>query len=179
MAMPFASVGVCTVLWSKVLLAFALCSDHMASASSPVLRKKLFDTDELVTPVWKLRPSAIWSTTVVLVTLVLFIGPSNQSPTLVFGMYSPSMVESDRAPPTPLTWSVSMRSRTSPMIEKPDRCTLRLPPSWAYLPENPTPVWIDLSGRGWLSATSWPLTMVYHAPAPSIVTLSTTMCRFT
>src|SRR3954470_7841571 len=106
--MPLASVGVWTVLWSNVLFAFVVVSAHIASASSPVLRKKLFDTDEFVTPVWKFRPSAIWSTTVVLVTLVLFIGPSNHRPTLVCWMYSPSMVESDRAPPTPLTWSVSM-----------------------------------------------------------------------
>ena len=44
------------------------------------------------------------------------------------------MVESLIAPPMPLTWSVSMRSRTSPSIAKPDRCTLWLPPSEASLP---------------------------------------------
>ena len=45
-----------------------------------------------------------------------------------------AIVESLSAPPMPLTWSVSMRSRTSPSIAKFDRCTLRLPPSAAYLP---------------------------------------------
>ena len=44
------------------------------------------------------------------------------------------MVESLSAPPMPLTWSVSMRSRTSPSIAKPDRWTLRLPPADASLP---------------------------------------------
>ena len=54
--------------------------------SSPVLRMKLFDTTEFVTPVWKLRPSAIWSTMTLLVTFRLVIGPSNQMPTLVWWM---------------------------------------------------------------------------------------------
>src|SRR5215510_4301358 len=102
MAMPLASVGVWIVLWSNVLFALAVFSDHMASASSPVLRQKLFVTLELVTPVWKFRPSAIWSTTVTLLTLVLVIGPSNHRPTFVCWMYSPSMVESLIAPPMPL-----------------------------------------------------------------------------
>ena len=38
------------------------------------------------------------------------------------------------APPIPFTWSVSMRSRTSPSIAKPDRCTSRLPPAEASFP---------------------------------------------
>ena len=34
----------------------------MARPSSPVFRTNVFDTAELVTPVWKFTPSAIWST---------------------------------------------------------------------------------------------------------------------
>ena len=84
--MPLASTGVCTVLWSNVSFASSVFSDHMASASSPVLRMKLFDADELVTPVWKLMPSAIWSTMMLLVIFRLVIGPSSQMPTLVCWM---------------------------------------------------------------------------------------------
>jgi hypothetical protein len=40
-------------------------------------------------------------------------------------------------------------------------------------------VWIEPSGSGELRVTSWPWTIEYQLPAPSIVTLSTTMCRFT
>lgn len=86
MAMPFASTGVCTVLWSNVLLASAVLSDHMARPSSPELRMKLFDTTESVTPVWKLRPSAIWSTMTLFVIRRFDIGPSNHMPTLVWRM---------------------------------------------------------------------------------------------
>ena len=86
MAMPLASVGVCTVLWSNVLPAFAVVSDHMARPSSPVLRTKLFDTTESVTPVWKFSASAIWSTMMLFVTRTFVIGPSNHRPTLVCRM---------------------------------------------------------------------------------------------
>ena len=58
----------------------------MASASSPVLRMKLFRTTESVTPVWKLMPSAIWSAIWLLVILRFVIGPSNHMPTLVWWM---------------------------------------------------------------------------------------------
>src|SRR5512138_1431966 len=85
-AMPLARVGVCTVLWSKVLLALAIASDHMARPSSPVLRTKLLDATEFDTPLWKFRASAIWSTMMLLVTVTLFIGPSNHAPTLVWWM---------------------------------------------------------------------------------------------
>ena len=138
--MPFASVGVCTVLWSKTLVASAsvatvdtLC-DHIAMPSSPVFRKKLFCTREFVTPRRKFIPSAITSATIVFRTVRLFSGPSNHSPTLVWWMYRPSIVESLSAPPTPLTWSVSIRSRTSPSMAKFERWTLLLPPSSTYLP---------------------------------------------
>ena len=47
MAMPLARTGVCTVLWSNVLLASAVFSDHIARPSSPVLRMKLFDSDRV------------------------------------------------------------------------------------------------------------------------------------
>ena len=84
--MPLASTGVWTVLWSKVSRASSVRSDHIASASSPVLRMKLFRTSESVTPVWKLMPSAIWSTIWLPVILRLCIGPSNHMPALVCWM---------------------------------------------------------------------------------------------
>jgi len=99
-----------------------------------VFLKNEFRTVDPVTPVWKLRPSATWSTTIVSLIVVPDIGPSNQSPTLVCWMYRPSIVESLIAPPTPLTWSVSTRSRTSPRIANPDRCTSCEPPLAASLP---------------------------------------------
>src|SRR5262249_8422778 len=133
-AMPLASTGVCTVLWSNVLPESSPDSDHMARPSSPVLRMKLFDTTEFVTPVWKLRPSAIWSAMTLSVMRRFVIGRWSQMPTWVWCMYSPSTVELLSAPPMPLTWSVSMRSRTSPSIANPDRWTLLLPPSETYLP---------------------------------------------
>jgi hypothetical protein len=73
-------------LWSNVLLALAVFSDHMASASSPVLRMKLLDTTEFVTPVWKFRPSAIWSDDDVVGDAQVVHGPSNHMPTLVWWM---------------------------------------------------------------------------------------------
>jgi hypothetical protein len=94
----------------------------------------LFDTKDFVTPVWKFRASATWSTMMLSLTRTLVIGPSNHRPTLVWRMCRPRIVESLIAPPTPFTWSVSMRSRTSPSIAKPDRCTFRLPPTEASLP---------------------------------------------
>ncbi len=81
--MPFASVGVCTVLWSNVLFASAVFSDHIASPSSPVLRMNEFETLEFVTPVWKFTPSAMTSVITVFVMWVLSMGPSNQMPTFV------------------------------------------------------------------------------------------------
>ncbi len=132
--MPLARTGVWTVLWSKVLRAFVVFSAHIARPSSPELRTKVFVTREPVTPVWKLTASAIWSVIIVSETRRFFIGPSNHMPTLVWLMCRPVIVESLIAPPMALTWSVSMRSRTSPSMAKPDRCTLRLPPSAADLP---------------------------------------------
>ena len=53
----------------SVLPAFVGRSPTTSPApSSPVLRTKLFDAAESVTPVWKLRPSAIWSTMTLFVT---------------------------------------------------------------------------------------------------------------
>ena len=87
MAMPLASVGVCTVLWSNVLPAFAVFSDHIARPSSPVLRTKLFDTTESVTPVWKLSAVGdLVDDDVVRDRAGCVIGPSNHSPTLVWWM---------------------------------------------------------------------------------------------
>ena len=99
-----------------------------------MLRTKLFETTESVTPVWKFSASAIWSTMTLSRTTRPSIGPSNHMPTFVWRMYRPSIVESLIAPPTPLTWSVSMRSRTSPSMAKSERCTFELPPAAASLP---------------------------------------------
>src|SRR5205809_1719830 len=102
--MPFASVGVWTVLWSNALFASATSGcparawDHIAIASSAVLRKNELTTFDPVTPWWRLTPSAIWSATIVLLTVRLLIGPSSQRPTFVWWMYIPSTVESLSAP---------------------------------------------------------------------------------
>ena len=90
------------------------------------------------------------------------------------------MVESLSAPPMPLTWSVSMRSRTSPSIAKPDRCTLRAAAVRGVLAvEADAGVHRAVRAPASARATSWPLMIVYQLPAPSIVTSSTMMCRFT
>ena len=78
--------GVWMVLRSNVSWESAVTSDHMAMPSSPVLRMKLSDAVEFVTPVWKLMPSASWST-ITLAEMVRFvIGPSSQMPAFVCWM---------------------------------------------------------------------------------------------
>ena len=90
------------------------------------------------------------------------------------------MVELLSAPPMPLTWSVSMRSRTSPSMAKPDRCTLRAAAVRGVLAvEADAGVHRAVRRRRARASTWWPLMIVYQLPAPSIVTLSTMMCRFT
>jgi hypothetical protein len=137
--MSLASTGVCTVLWSYTLSWLAspcgFDSDHIASPSSPLLRTKLWLARTFETPRCRFIPSAIESTTMLFRTVSPDIGPSNQSPTLVWWMYSRSTTEPPpSAPPIPFTWSVSIRSRTSLSIAKSDRCTPALSPSCAYLP---------------------------------------------
>ena len=57
--MPLARIGYCTVLWSNESFASAFCSAQVARPSSPALRMSLLVTLELVTPLWKLTPSAV------------------------------------------------------------------------------------------------------------------------
>ncbi len=81
------------------LLTFGTSCAHIASASSPVLRTNVFVTVELVTPVWKFTPSAVWSRMRLLRMVKLFIGPSIHAPTLVCCIQTLSMTESLIAPP--------------------------------------------------------------------------------
>src|ERR1041384_1311036 len=99
--------------------------------SSPQLRKWLFDTVELVTPRWKLTPSAVWLRTRMRSNVNPVNGPSIHMPTLVCSIQMLLMFELEIAPPIPLTWQESQRSTTSPRIWKLDMLTLELPPSLA------------------------------------------------
>jgi hypothetical protein len=120
----------------------------------------------LVTPRWKLTPSANKFLKRQPVKLSRSIGPSIQAPTLVCSIHTLDTVEFDSAPPMPLTWSLSTREVVSPKIAKSLSVTLVLapgPPSAEVnLPYTPTP-------RPWSTE--------YHGPAPASVTLSTTMWR--
>src|ERR1017187_7876928 len=83
--MPLASCCSCTVLLEIVSLASAptLASAHVAMPSSPVLRMPLLVTVELVTPPWKLMPSAVVSRMRMPLKVRPFIGPSIQAPTFL------------------------------------------------------------------------------------------------
>ena len=50
-------------------------------------------TFELVTPLWKLTPSAVWSQDAAALMVKLVIGPSIQAPTLVCSIHTLSTVE--------------------------------------------------------------------------------------
>jgi hypothetical protein len=100
-----------------------------------VLRTKVLVTVELVTPMWKFTPSAVWSRIRLFRRVNRSIGPSIQAPTLVCCIQTLSMVELDIAPPNALTWSSSTRSRMSPMIARSLTVTFWLGPPWPlYLP---------------------------------------------
>ncbi|RAO58584.1 hypothetical protein ONO86_00169 [Micromonospora noduli] len=116
------------VLRVKELLTFGTLCAHIANASSPVLRTNVFVTVELVTPVWKFTPSAVWSRIRLLRMVKLSIGPSIHAPTFVFSSQRLSTTELVIAPPRALTWSSSTRSRMSPMMAKSRSVTLRLGP---------------------------------------------------
>ena len=75
----------------------------MASPSSPVLRTKVLVTVELVTPMWKFTPSAVWSRIRLFLMVNRSIGPSIHAPTLVCCIHTLSMTESLSAPPNALT----------------------------------------------------------------------------
>ncbi len=133
--MLFARIGSTTVLWVKLSLTFGLSCGQEARPSSPVLRTKVLVTVELVTPVWKFTPSAVWSRIRLFLMVSWSIGPSIQAPTLVCWSQRLSITELDIAPPMALTWSSSTRSRMSPMIAKFFSVTPRLgPPLFTYLP---------------------------------------------
>ncbi len=86
--------------------------------SSPVLRMSLLVTVELVTPPWKLMPSAAVSRMRMPLKVSLSIGPSIQAPTFSCSIQRFDTVELLSAPPMPLTWALSSRSWTSPEIAK-------------------------------------------------------------
>ena len=131
--------------------------------------------------VWKLMPSAIWSAMTVLRDREVrtSVRRTRGRPSCG-GCRGPSNVESLSAPPMPLTWSVSMRSRTSPSIAKSGQvhvaCCRRRRRTCRRSRRRCAP---SRPARACASVTSWPLTIVYQLPAPSIVTSSTTMWRLT
>lgn len=81
-----------------------------------------------------MTPSAVWSRIRLFLMVKLSIGPSIQAPHLVCCIQTLSTTEFDMAPPMALTWSLSTRSRMSPMMAKSLSVTLLLPPWAAYLP---------------------------------------------
>ena len=115
------------MLWSNESLASATESAQVARPSSPRLRRSLLVTLELVTPLWKLTPSAVTLRMRMPLNTRLSIGPSIQAPTFSCSIQTRSTVELLSAPPMPLTWAPSLRSWTSPKMAKSDRCTPLLP----------------------------------------------------
>ncbi len=93
-------------------------SAQVAMPSSPVLRMSLLVTFELVTPPWKLMPSAVVSRMRMPVNVRPSIGPSIQAPTFMWSIHRFETVESLIAPPMPLTCALSSRSCTLPKIAK-------------------------------------------------------------
>ena len=126
--MPLASICSSTVLFEIVSLASApmLESAQVAMPSSPVLRMSLLVTVELVTPPWKLMPSAVVSRIRMPLNFRLSIGPSIQAPTFMCSIQMFDTVELLIAPPMPLTWALSSRCWTLPKMAKFCRWTLVL-----------------------------------------------------
>lgn len=126
--MPLARICVVTVLSEIVSLASAPSAEsaQVAMPSSPVLRMSLLVTVELVTPPWKLTPSAVVSRMRRPLKVSLSIGPSIQAPTFMWSIHTLETLELLIAPPMPFTWAESSRSWTLPKIAKFCRCTLLL-----------------------------------------------------
>src|ERR1700760_3040102 len=143
MAMLLANIGNSTVLKENVLSWSALTSDHIASPSSPRLRRKLLVTVTWLMPSCRLRPSAGGSRIRLVDTVSPADGPSRQRPTLTCWIHRSDTTEPPpSAPPMPLTWSQSLRSVTSPMIAKSYSFTLLLTPElppWPQLLGSPRP----------------------------------------
>ena len=77
-------------------------SAQVAMPSSPVLRMSQLVTVELVTPPWKLMPSAVVSRMRMPENVRLVIGPSIQAPTFMCSIHTLDTVELLSAPPMPL-----------------------------------------------------------------------------
>src|SRR5579859_6555662 len=126
--MPLASCCSWTVLFENVSPESAptLESAQVARPSSPVLRMSLLVTVELVTPPWKLTPSAVVSRIRMPLKVRPLKGPSIHAPTLSCSIQTFDTLELLIAPPMPLTAQLSQRSCTLPKIAKFCRCTLVL-----------------------------------------------------
>src|SRR5882757_8390198 len=118
--MPLARICNCTVLLENASLASAPRAEsaQVARPSSPVLRRSLLVTVELVTPPWKLTPSAVVSRMRMPLNVRPVIGPSIHAPTFMWSIHRLLTVELLIAPPTPLTWHSSQRSWTLPKMAK-------------------------------------------------------------
>src|SRR3954470_16903749 len=123
--MPLARFGWLTVLFSKLLFVSGAYSDHMASASSPWLRRKLFRTRTPRALPLRLRPSAVVSRMRLFSTTRLSLSPVSQRPTLRCCNHMPDTEEFGPSEPlTKLSGLESTRSVTSPMTAK----------SWMWTP---------------------------------------------
>nr|MCF0101805.1 hypothetical protein [Streptomyces sp. MH191] len=113
------------VLFSKLLLMSGELSDHMASESSPWLRRKLPRTWTFLAVPLRLSPSAVVSRMRLFSTTRLSLVPVSQRPTLRCWSHIPETEEfAPREPLTKLSGLPSLRSVTSPITAKSLRWTL-------------------------------------------------------
>src|ERR1700678_2302380 len=147
--MPLARVGATMVLFSNVMLESSAGYDQMARLSSPVPRRKLFFTVQLLALPLKLMPSASVDSMTLFSTVQLLY--CSHSPTLVSWIHSPLIVHPLPSEPS-IAFSVleSFRPTVLPRIAK----LLRL---------------IGPATSEVLSMNSLVLICEYQSPAPSMV----------
>ena len=112
------------VLLANVMLESAAGYDQMASPSSPLLRRKLFLTVQLVALPLKFRPSASVDSTMLFSTVQLLFPYWSQNPTLVSWIHSPFTVQPLPSEPLmALAVLSSWRPTVLPRMAKPLRLT--------------------------------------------------------
>src|SRR5580692_11127429 len=149
--MPLARVVDSMVLLLKVMLESRAGYDQIARLSSPVSRRKLFFTVQLVAFPLKFRPSASVDRTIVFSTVQLLLPYCSQNPTLVSWIHRPLTVHPAPSDPSiALATLPSLRPTCEPRIAK----LLRL---------------IGPATSEVLSISSFVLICVYQSPAPAMV----------
>src|SRR3954452_13882031 len=117
--MPLARLGCEMVLFSKLLSVSGAFRDHMASESSPWLRRKLFRTRTPRALPLRLRPSAVVSRMRLFSTTRLSLLPISHRPTFMCWIHMPEPDRWGRREPlTKLSGLESTRSVTSPITAK-------------------------------------------------------------